>query len=212
MKRASVEERVEYAQLLIAAGDYRRAKRFLSNACAVASSLVDPQIREICLPRPEASVVTPTAQHHGLDPLLPYAIMTAESALDPSVTSPAGARGLMQIMPFLAEELHAALLPETAFDGERLYTPGYNAWLGTTELGRLNTRFKQRRDPSLPLAIAGYNGGAEAVERWLDVQSSQPAHLQGTDAFMENIGYTETRRYVRKVLGYLMRYRQVYTD
>ena len=37
-----------------------------------------------------------------------------------------------------------------------------------------------------------------------------PEHLQGADAFTENIGYTETRRYVRKVLGYLMHYRSVY--
>ena len=116
----------------------------------------------------------------------------------------------MQLMPFLGEELHGILQPDTPYDGERLYLPGYNAWFGTTELGRLHSRFKDTFDPALPLAIAGYNGGVEAVERWLSVQSTLPEHLQGADAFTENIGYTETRRYVRKVLGYLMHYRSVY--
>ena len=212
MKRATPEKRLQYAQLLMMAGDYRRAKRFLSIACQVDSALIDTEIREICLPRPESTVVTPTAAQSGLAPLLPYAIMTAESALDPSVTSPAGARGLMQLMPFLGEELHGILLPETPYDGEQLYLPGYNAWFGTTELGRLHTRFKGVMPTSLPLAIAGYNGGVEAVERWLLVQKKLPAHLQGADAFTENIGYTETRRYVRKVLGYLMLYRSVYRN
>jgi len=210
MKRAGTTKRLEYAHLLLSAGDYKRARRFLSNACRVQSQLLDPATREICLPRPESTVVTETARSSGLDPFLPYAIMTAESALDPSVTSPAGARGLMQLMPFLGEELHGILLPESPYDGERLYLPGYNAWFGTTELGRLYTRFKAVETVPLPMAIAGYNGGFAAVERWIAQQADAPAHLQGPDAFMENIGYTETRRYVRKVLGYLMHYHAVY--
>lgn len=210
MKQAGTAKRLEYAHLLLSAGDYRRSRRFLSNACRVQSALLSPSTREICLPRPESAVVTETAANSGLDPFLPYAIMTAESALDPSVTSPAGARGLMQLMPFLGEELHGILLPTSPYDSERLYLPGYNAWFGTTELGRLYTRFKAVEAVPLPMAIAGYNGGFEAVERWLAAQADAPPHLQGPDAFMENIGYTETRRYVRKVLGYLMHYHAVY--
>ena len=212
MKRAPTADRLVYAHLLLAAGDYRRARRFLSNACRVQSNLLDASTREICLPRPESAVVTDTAASSGLDPYLPYAIMTAESALDPSVTSPAGARGLMQLMPFLGEEIHGLVLPDSTYDGERLYLPGYNAWFGTYELGRLYTRFKAVETQPLPMAIAGYNGGFAAVERWLAHQATLPPHLQGPDAFMENIGYTETRRYVRKVLGYLMRYHEVYGD
>jgi soluble lytic murein transglycosylase-like protein len=210
MKRAPSADRLVYAHLLLAAGDYKRARRFLSNACKVQSSLLDASTREICLPRPESAVVTDTAASSGLDPYLPYAIMTAESALDPSVTSPAGARGLMQLMPFLGEEIHGLVLPDSTYDGERLYLPGYNAWFGTYELGRLYTRFKAVEALPLPMAIAGYNGGFAAVERWLANQAVLPAYLQGPDAFMENIGYTETRRYVRKVLGYLMYYHEVY--
>jgi len=208
----SDKERILAAQLQFAAGDYRGAKRVLGRMCKKTAQSSEHTLRDICLARPEANIVTETANKSGLDPLLPYAIMTAESNLDPSVTSPAGARGLMQLMPFLGEELHGILLGSSTYDGERLYIPGYNAWFGTTELGRLHQRFSPKTEDALPMTIAGYNAGFEAVERWLEAQKKLPPHLQGTDAFMENIGYTETRKYVRKVLGYTMKYRATYTD
>ena len=135
--------------------------------------------------------------------------MTAESALDPSVTSLAGARGLMQLMPDLADELHAGLQPDVPYDADRLYVAGYNAWLGSTELGQLYTHFHGAGvEPRLPLAIAGYNGGSEAVDRWLSEYETPP----DVDWFAENISYSETRRYTRRVLGYLMTYRWIYGD
>ena len=56
-----------------------------------------------------------------------------------------------------------------------------------------------------PLAIAGYNGGEEAVLRWMSLYDDAVT----AERFGEDVGYTETRRYVRKVLGYLMAYRYV---
>ncbi|MCK6524710.1 transglycosylase SLT domain-containing protein [Myxococcota bacterium] len=169
----------------------------------------DPVALYACTPRPEVSVVQEAAERAGLEPLLPYAIMTAESGLDPSARSIAGALGLMQLMPTLGEELSATLMPGAPFEPNRLYNVGFNAWLGTTELGRLHQRFRAKGvSPSLPLVIAGYNGGADAVQRWLDGYTSPPE----ADWFAENISYTETRRYVKRVLGYLMVYRWTYGD
>lgn len=130
--------------------------------------------------------------------------MNAESGLDPSVTSPAGARGLMQLMPQLAADL-AVDLPN--FHVDQLYHAGVNARLGTRELGQLQRQFQNASiQPTLPLVIAGYNGGSAAVERWLGSYSQRPA----VDEFCEEISFTETRRYVRRVLGYLMQYRRAY--
>ena len=61
-------------------------------------------------------------------------------------------------------------------------------------------------DPHLPFTIGGYNGGIEAVKRW---EKAMGAGVEA-DLYTENIGYTETRRYVRRVLGYLMTYRYIY--
>ena len=71
----------------------------------------------------------------------------------------------------------------------------------------------------MPLVIAGYNGGADAVGRWIgsyqDGMSSDLLDWEKrpiADAWSEFIGYSETRKYVRRVLGYLQTYRLAYGD
>lgn len=190
--------RLAMAYALIDAGDYVTAQSLARGLCSG-----DPVAEQACHPRPQGALVDTLTAEGGLPRSLPYAIMTAESALRPEVSSPAGARGLMQLMPALGAELHAARGYTWAYDADELYQPGYNASLGVTELSRLKAQFG-----ALPMAIAGYNGGADAVSRWLSQQGSDTP----LDVFTENIGYTETRRYVRRVLGYLQTYRYIYGD
>ena len=187
------------ARALAAAEDYPAARSVGRAYCATAP--------DVCSPRPHAGAVGTIARAYGLDPLLPYAIMNAESGLDPSVTSPAGARGLMQLMPTLATALAKDVL--AGFQIDDLYRAGVNARLGTTELSLLHRRFGGGGvRPSLPLVIAGYNGGAEAVDRWLKTYAAPP----DADRFAEDISFSETRKYVRRVLGFLQEYRKVYGD
>jgi len=189
------------------AGDPPSARK-LVGACPKPGSGTVSVREQVCTPRPEAMRVMPVAAQGGLDPHLPFAIMTAESALTPHVTSPAGARGLMQLMPTLAEQLHASRFPGQSFHPDTLYQPGYNATLGTLELVGLADRLGDvQPGQRLPLVIAGYNGGEEAVRRWVAADPTL-----SLDAWTENVGYTETRRYVKRVLGYLMKYRRTYGD
>ena len=58
-------------------------------------------------------------------------------------------------------------------------------------------------DGRLPLAIASYNGGPHNVRRWIREYGS---HVP-LDAFLERIPFAETKRYVRRVLGYYARYK-----
>jgi len=108
----------------------------------------------------------------------------------------------MQLMPELGHELHS-LVYQNPYDPDDLFQPGYNAQLGVMELGRLFDRYHE-----LPMTIAGYNGGQAAVDRWLSLYDAPPE----LDQFAEDVGYTETRRYVKRVLGYLQTYRYVYGD
>ncbi len=193
---------IPMAWALIDAEDYTGARKMAARYCSTG-----PEAAAACLPRPHAPVVASIARERGLNPLLPYAIMNAESGLDPSVTSPAGARGLMQLMPALAADLARDVLP--GFGPDDLYLAGVSARLGTLELTALNLRFGGGgTQPALPLVIAGYNGGAAAVDRWIGSYASAP----DADRFAEDISFTETRRYVRRVLGYLMQYRRAYGD
>jgi len=115
----------------------------------------------------------------------------------------------MQLMPELAAELHPQVWPGRPYSEDDLYQPAYNATLGTTELAQLQQTFGTAGvQPSLPLVIAGYNGGSDAVTRWLAAWPEPPE----ADLFAENISYTETRKYVQRVLGFLQTYRYVYGE
>jgi soluble lytic murein transglycosylase len=197
------------AWALIDVGAIRDAQELARPFCAAPQASPDPVAAAGCWPRPAWDVVQALSARHGLPPLVAYGIMVTESALDPSVTSLAGARGLMQIMPAEAERLHRGLYGDRAWHPDLLYRPSYNVSLGVTELGEKRRALDGLVDgPALVPAIAAYNGGAEAVRRWVAEQGGAPEF----DEFAERISFTETRRYVRSVLGTTMLYRHVYGD
>lgn len=206
-KEADSATRLAVGRRLVEVGEAPRGRKLAGVSCSKAVG--DVQVREICLPRPHADVVNEVLAGSSLDPYLPYAIMTAESALQPGVTSWAGARGLMQVMPDLGERLHAQRYPDRPYDASLLYQGAYNASLGSSELRRLHEHFEGLgHSQTLPFVIAGYNGGQEAVERWLSEVEGDPV----LDAWAEDIAYGETRRYVRRVLGHLMAYHRAYAE
>ena len=89
------------------------------------------------------------ARRHGLDPALLRAVIQAESGWNPAARSPAGAMGLMQLMPATARELGVA----DPFD------PVQNLEAGARYLRQQFDRFGDWR-----LALAAYNAGPGAVE------------------------------------------------
>ena len=106
-----------------------------------------------------------------LHPALIRAVIKAESGFDPRAVSRAGAIGLMQLMPQTAVRL----------DVRDMYDPDDNVGGGAKYLRQLLDRFHG----NLPLALAAYNAGENAVDRY---QALPP--------------FDETRQYVKKVLRY----------
>ncbi len=206
-KKAGTQAHHAYAAALQAAGDFRGGQALVRSSCPKPGQ-GDPVLQRLCWPRPLGEAVSPVAQARALPPSLPFAIMTAESGLDPAVSSIAGARGLMQLMPFLGEKLFPEAFPERVWQTDLLFHPGMNTRLGVQELGNLMARYADRVETPLPMVIAGYNAGSEPVDRWLAAHNGR---LEA-DVWAENIGYTETRKYVRRVLGYLRAYELVYGD
>ncbi len=141
--------------------------------------------------------VAADATHGGgapvADDILAYAVMRQESDFDPEAVSSAHAVGLMQLLPETARTVSRELgLP---YDDARLTEPSFNVALGTrylTDLGEKLAKVPAR----LPLMVAAYNAGDDAVLRWLSRVSQMDI-----DEFVECIPYAETRDYVARVMG-----------
>ena len=194
------------------ASDVRAARRELSDEdratlAAVAATLGDmgttggflgPDFIDT-LPRAYEWLVVPAARRYGLDPNLLLAVMRVESAYQKHIVSYAGAVGLMQIMPRTGQ-LIAHTLGHDDFTPADLLDPGLNLEFAAWYLSSLIHRF----DGRLPLAIAAYNGGPHNVRRWIQ-ESADGTPL---DVLLERIPFTQTHRYVRKVLMHYEAYRQ----
>ncbi|RKS85864.1 soluble lytic murein transglycosylase [Orbus hercynius] len=121
-------------------------------------------------------------------------IARQESALDATVQSPAGARGLMQLMPGTAKDSAKKITNLDYTSAEQLYDPKTNIQLGTYYLNYVYQLFNNNRI----LASAAYNAGPNRVNRWLKDTSGKLDAI----AFIESIPFTETRNYVKSVLVY----------
>ena len=206
-RKAGRTASLQLGERLADSGLWSEARQLLLPWCGAPEKLEDLAALRICWPRPEVAQVEAagaTVERH-----LPFAIMKAESGWTAHITSSAGARGLMQLMPKLATAQAAELHPGTEFDPETLYDPAVNVEYGLAELAALTDSLSDAGvEPQLPLVIAAYNGGSAAVRRWL---AAAPVPVE-MDRWAEDISYSETRRYVRRVLGALQVYRVLYGD
>jgi soluble lytic murein transglycosylase len=134
-----------------------------------------------------------------MDPLFVAALIREESAFAPHAVSRAGARGLMQVMPHTADRLERA--HRLSNGSAALDRPDANIELGTLHLAELA---KVHRG-NLALILASYNAGKVPVQDWLDRFG-----FGDEEAFIEDIPYSETRNYVKRVLGTYQRYQEVY--
>jgi soluble lytic murein transglycosylase len=140
-------------------------------------------------PTPFKHEVVRAAHEVGLDPALMYGLIRQESRFITSARSGVGAAGLMQIMPGTARWTARKL--GLRLSSADLHDAGSNLRLGAGYLRLLLDNF----GGSQALATAAYNAGPNRPRRWREGAPTETA------AWVENIPFSETRDYVKKVLA-----------
>jgi soluble lytic murein transglycosylase len=151
-------------------------------------------------PFPYRDTVLREARANGLDPFLVAGLIRQESMFNARARSPAGAIGLMQVMPQTGTAM-ARTLGITGFNASRLTDPALNVRIGTRFLADQIRRY----DGRLVDAIAAYNAGPTRLTRW----RTFPEHAD-PEIFTERIPFQETREYVKIVQQNARIYRELY--
>jgi len=140
------------------------------------------------------------AQERDLDPFLILALIRQESLFDAQARSPAFALGLMQLLPSTAGRVakQVGLEPPS---NQKLFEPEVNLTLGTQYLKDLLRRYSNNWFK----AIAAYNAGEAAVDRW-----EKEIVTDDIEEFVERIPYVETRGYVKLVMRNHRIYKKLY--
>lgn len=149
-------------------------------------------------PNPYKEILQRYAASRRLDEAIVAGLVRQESMFIANARSSAGATGLMQLMPATAR-LVAKKIGLTNFHHSRLTKPEINAALGTSYLRQILDKFSQ----NYAFAAASYNAGPHRAAKW---RHTRP--LEGA-IYVESIPFTETRRYVKKVLANAVYYAAV---
>jgi len=139
------------------------------------------------------SLIRAAAKRHGVDPLLVKAVIWHESRFNPDARGRHGEIGLMQIQEIAAQEW-ADAERDRSFIHAHCADPGTNLLAATYYLGKLLKRYPKADNP-VPYALADYNAGRANVLKW-----NTGAAATNSALFVEQIGFPQTRRYVRSVM------------
>lgn len=190
-RRAAVRRRRIGAILLVAV--------LAGLATVLVRPVFEDAVKQVTLPLRHADIIRQQARDKALDPTLIAAVIYTESHFRDQ-TSPAGAKGLMQITPATAKDI-ARKSGGTAFEIGDLSTPQVNISYGAFYLRYLLHRYGDNET----LALAAYNGGEGNVDRWVDAAAQKERTLRPSD-----IPFPETRAYVVKVERAQQEYRAHY--
>ena len=138
----------------------------------------------------------------AIDPFFVYSVMRQESIFNFEISSPVGARGLLQIMPATGKQL-AKLEEIPDFDPNMLYNPYLNIRLGTRYLIDL----KKEYDNDYMYVLGNYNAGPKPTKRWQAAGGNLPWDIRA-----EEISYWETRDYVKRVMGNYWIYQEIWNQ
>ena len=159
-------------------------------------SLLSKKTTDRLLPASYHACVEKFSKMYRIEKQLIYAVVKAESLFNHNAVSPAGAVGLMQIMPLTARGI-ARDLKIKKYD---LKDPCTSIYFGTKYLAWLHRIF----NGNFKKIVGGYNAGAGNIIKWVSKHTSEDS-----DLFIELIPFEETRFYILRTRKYLIQYRLI---
>ena len=204
--RGTTDEDYTIAVLSLRAGIPNRAIRFAEQVWKT----VPPDYLIELAPRDLVELLYPVPFRESLlqnatptvDPRFVLSIARQESRFQADAKSVAAARGMMQFISSTANEI-ATQLKLQNFQQDDLYNPDTAIRFGSQYLANLFQQF-----PNQPQAVAGsYNGGADNLARWIG-----RARANEADRYVPEIGFTQTKDYVYKVMANYWTYQRLYNN
>jgi soluble lytic murein transglycosylase len=154
-------------------------------------------------PRPYIDAFQRQSMDSGVEVETMLAITRQESLFDATAASPAGAYGLMQIIPETAKRFAAEIGLRLDHPSTELLRADFNLKIGARYLRHLEKHYSGLK----PAVFAAYNAGEGAVDAWV----MRRVHSDPT-VWVELIPYGETRNYVKKVWSNHMLYKRLTTN
>jgi soluble lytic murein transglycosylase len=139
------------------------------------------------------NIISREASRQRLEPAWVYGVIRRESAWRENVRSPAGALGLMQLMPATANQVSRSQGNKKRLSTSQILEVPRNISLGTAYLRQVMNQYGDHEI----LATASYNAGPHRVKQWLPENETMPA-----DVWVDSIPFDETRNYVKAVMSY----------
>lgn len=164
------------------------------------SSCSNKEILKSIYPLEYENLVFENHNKYDVDESLILAVIKAESDFNPNAVSSANAYGLMQITAPTFEWLQYKKNINHKMDESYLFIPSVNIEYGTYFLSILLKRYDD-----VSVAVSAYNAGISAVDDWLDNDD-----YSSDGKTLDNIPYSQTDKYVDKVINAQKIYKQLY--
>jgi len=148
-----------------------------------------------------ADLIEPQAAANDFHSLFLFSVVRQESLFEGFVRSPAGARGLMQIIPSTGGSLANQMGWPLNYDDEDLYRPIVSIHMGAYYLASN----RDLLDGDLYAALAAYNAGPGNAAAWKDLAGNDP------DLLLEVVRFQETRDYIRFIYEIYTIYKTLYS-
>jgi soluble lytic murein transglycosylase len=131
---------------------------------------------------------------YDIDKALVYSIIRQESHFNKDAISKASAYGLMQLIIPTAQTMNKNI------EEKDLLNPKENIKYGTMYIGRLMEFY----DESISTSVAAYNGGPGNLSKWkLD---------ENGNIVIDSISFSETKKYVERVMNNYYKYKRIYGE